>query len=64
METKEGEGPPCFGLLLLPFARGDGAKGAEGGERFAPAQRLKPWKGSREPRSPHTWGWGKSTYRN
>lgn len=54
MERKEGEGPLCFGSSLLLFAQRDGAKGAEGGECFSSAQWVKPWKGSREPRStPH-----------
>ena len=59
VERKEGEGPPCFGSSLLPFAWRDEAKGAEGGECFAPAQRLRPWKGSREPRSTLRLGLGK-----
>lgn len=54
VERKEREEPSCFGSCLLPFAWRDGDKGPEGGECFAPAQQVRPWKGSREPGStPH-----------
>lgn len=58
VERKEGQGPLCFGSSLLPFGWRDGAKEAEGGECFAPAQQVRPWKGSREPRSTLTLGLG------
>lgn len=58
VERKEGERRLRFGSPLLPFAWRDGAKGAEGGECIAPAHRLSPWKGSREPRSTFHLGLG------